>query len=442
MKRLFSFMCDVLVKIRLWGWKGVWNYLTGYLPNRWRCWRLKRFFLDNARRYPMQPMRGITLVARFTTRGSLNKVMRDFAFSLRDAGIPFQTFNLDRKMDVPEEDVDGILTPIKEFRLLRYSRIVTMVDNPLPDELSLKPATVFFWEFDSGIRRAYPGLFSCHSVIGMSDFNTEYFRRELSREVFVHKILYPFRSVDIDEVSSARTRAQYGLSATDFLVFFNFDFGSSRQRKNPDGALRAFATAFRDVPSAKLVFKTSGSRRYPERLAELVSLAGELGVGERFVCVNSYLPQDEIYALTAACDVYISLHRGEGFGLGIAEAMSLGKPVVVTDWSAPKEFCNETNAVMVPCALTRPPPEMIDHAYYVDVERWAEPDIVAAASALKRLYKDPDLRVRLGCKAKEVIHNNFSIETFRQSVDGFLDSVPCSHVSCQPFSDCHDGTQS
>ena len=377
-------MCDTLVKIRLWGLKGVWNYLSGYLPNRWRRWRLRKFFLDNARRYPMQPTRGITLVAGFTTRGSLNKVMRDFAFSLRDAGIPFQTFNIDKSIDVPKEDFEGILTPLRDFRLLRYSKIVTMVDNPLPDELAMKPATVFFWEFDSGIRRAYPGLFSCHSVVGMSDFNAEYYRRELPLDVPVHKILYPFRIVNVTGDSPSKIRARYGLSPADFVVFFNFAFASSRQRKNPDGTLRAFATAFRDVPSAKLVFKTSGSRRYPERLAELVSLAGELGVGERFVCVNSYLPQDEIYALTAACDVYASLHRGEGFGLGIAEAMSLGKPVVVTEWSAPLEFCRRENALLVPCVLTRPSSEMIDQAYSVDVERWAEPDVEAAAEALIR----------------------------------------------------------
>ena len=431
MKRLFSFMCDVLVKIRLWGWKGVWNYLTGYLPNRWRRWRLKRFFLDNARRYPVQPMRGITLIAGFTTRGSLNKVMRDFAFSLRDAGIPFQTFNLDKSMDVPQEDVDGILTPIRDFRLLRYSRIVTMIENPLPDELALKPATVFFWEFDSGIRRAYPGLFACRSVIGMSDFNVEYFRRELPREVSVHKILYPFRIVSVAEDSPSKIRKRYGLSPTDFVVFFNFDFASSRQRNNPAGTLRAFAMAFRDVPSAKLVFTTSGSRRDPERLAELVSLAGELGVGERFVCVNSYLPQDEIYALTAACDVYISLHRGEGFGLGIAEAMSLGKPVVVTDWSAPKEFCNETNAIMVPCVLTRPSSEMFDHAYYVDVERWAEPDIAAAASALKKLYENPLLRSTLGQTASESIKLQFSTAAFGKKVEEFLDAgIDVEHSAC------------
>ena len=421
MKRLFHFMGDVLVKIRLWGLKGVWSYLSSYLPNRWRRWRLKRFFLDNARRYPVQPTRGITLIAGFTTRGSLNKVMRDFAFSLRDAGIPFQTFNLDKAIDVPKEDFEGVLTPLRDFRLLRYSKIVTMVENPLPDELALRPATVFFWEFDSGIRRAYPTMFASPSVIGMSDFNAEYFRRELPLEVSVHKILYPFRIVNVTEDSPSKIRARYGLSPTDFVVFFNFDFASSRQRKNPDGTLRAFAAAFRDVPSAKLVFKTSGSLRYPERLAELVSLAGELGVGERLVCINSYLPQDEIYALTAACDVYISLHRGEGFGLGIAEAMSLGKPVVVTEWSAPLEFCNRENALLVPCTLTRPSPEMIDHAYYVDVERWAEPDIDAAADALKRLYDNPSLRMKLGQTARESIQTQFSTAAFRTNVDAFLD---------------------
>lgn len=420
--KLFAKIEDVVSRVRHWGLKGCVDFVADYFPKKIRAQKRRSFFLDNARRYPMQPRRGVTLIAEFSRQGSLNKVMRDLAFSLRDAGIPFQTLDLSELSNVPPEDVAGILTPREDFRLLKYGKIVTLVDNPVPEELHLDVFTVFFWEFDSGVRRGYPQIMSVRSVIGMSDFNVGNFRRERGALGNVFKILYPLRFEEKNVVDSVSMRSRYALKPTDFVVFFNFDLASSCIRKNPDGVIRAFAQAFKDDPSAYLLFKVQGSRTYPEKLKHLREMAENLGVGDRFIVETAYLPQVELYGLTMASDVYISLHRGEGFGLGIAEAMMLGKAVLVTDYSAPTEFCNQSNAILVPYRLVPPPAEMIDHAYYVDVCEWAEPDLDFAAKALRELRNNSGLRVSLGRQAQASIRAQFSTESFRRSINAYLDA--------------------
>lgn len=147
-----------------------------------------------------------------------------------------------------------------------------------------------------------------------------------------------------------------------------------------------------------------------------------LGVEDRVARTNEYLSQRELYSLTNACDVYISLHRAEGFGLGIAEAMSMGKPVIVTNWSANTEFCKPDNSILVPFHFIRPTGgTKFDSLNNGAVSRWAEPDVDAAAAALRRLYHDRDECRRLGERAKKFMREYFSQESFKKSVDDFLD---------------------
>jgi len=126
--------------------------------------------------------------------------------------------------------------------------------------------------------------------------------------------------------------------------------------------------------------------------------------------------------LTSACDAYISLHRGEGFGLGIAEAMLFAKPVIVTDWSASTEFCDEQTSIPIPYTLTPIDPSEFSILPYKGVTNWAEPDIDAAAVALRRLYDDPTLRQTLGKNGKQFIEEHFSAENFKKSINEFLNS--------------------
>ena len=149
----------------------------------------------------------------------------------------------------------------------------------------------------------------------------------------------------------------------------------------------------------------------------MMALVGELGIGEQFVHIPQYLPRADLDGLTAACDVYLSLHRAEGFGLGMAEAMSQGKPVVATNWSANTEFCRPDTAWCIPYRIV----PVLPHEYMVATKEWAEADVEAAAAALQEVRSNPELVAERTAKGKKFMEEHFAIANFKKSVDTFLD---------------------
>jgi glycosyltransferase involved in cell wall biosynthesis len=184
--------------------------------------------------------------------------------------------------------------------------------------------------------------------------------------------------------------------------------------------MRACAKAFPDTPKTKLVFKTMGVNTHPREVAELESLANTLGLQERFLHISEYLSHADLYGLTAICDVYISLHRGEGFGIGMVEAMLMGRPVIATDWSANTEFCRTGASFPIPYRLVPVKPD----EYFVSMKEWAEADAEAAAAALREIRSNPELVAERTAKGRQFMEEHFSIANFKKSVDAFLDGKP------------------
>lgn len=404
-------IAEACAKLRVWGIPGVMDYVAKKIAWHRQSCRLRRISKLDA---GCVPSRGITLIGDFTQGGSNSKTNRDFAHALKDAGVPFQTYSIDRKISVPESDYQDILTPAGEFRLHKYTHVIEMFRSPLPRELVTNRARIAFWEGEHGILDVWPFLAGSDPVIGMSDFNVEYFRRELKAPVY--KILYPLRKIDVAIPPRNEMRAKFGIGKDDFMVLFTFDFGSYK-RKNPIAAMRAFAKSLSSAQDAKLVFKTMGAKNHSAQVAEVEREASRLGIAEKFRLINEYLPHAELYGLTSACDVYISLHRGEGFGLGMAEAMLMGKPVMATDWSANTEFCKEGMSFPVPYRLV---PVKSDE-YFTSMKEWAEADVDAAATILRRCYDAPTLRIEVGARGKAFVEQHFSSENFKKSVEAFLD---------------------
>ena len=403
----------ILAKLRVWGVAGIKDYVSKKVA--WR--RMGRRFRALSKKDPNGvPSRGITLIGDFKQGGSNSKVNRDFAHALKDAGIPFQTFSIDRSSSVPEADYADILTPVDEFRLRKYTHVIEMFRSPLPRELVERRARIAFWEGEYGILDVWPFLAGDDPVIGMSDFNVEYFKREFKAPVY--KILYPLRRIDVAMPPRDEIRGRFDIGKEDFVVLFTFDFGSYK-RKNPVAAMRAFAKALSSVPQAKLVFKTMGAKNHRAAVEELEREAASLGIAGQFLLVTEYLSHADLYGLTNACDVYMSLHHGEGFGLGMAEAMLMGKPVIATDWSANTEFCRPGSSFPVPYKLVPIKPD----EYFTSMREWAEADVDAAADALRRCYDSPELRQDVGEKGRRFVEEHFSTENFKKSVDAFLDGV-------------------
>lgn len=171
-----------------------------------------------------------------------------------------------------------------------------------------------------------------------------------------------------------------------FLVVTLFDFKSSAARKNPDGMIAAFAKAFAGDPTARLVIKTQNAQAFPD-LFERLRVAAPPNVE----ILDASWPYGRVKSLIASADALLSLHRAEGFGLTMAEAMALGTPVVGTGWSGNMDFMDESCALLVPSI----PIPVADQQGIYEGQSWADPDIDAAAHALRRLRDEPGLAARL-----------------------------------------------
>ncbi len=405
---------EMIDKFRVWGFRGVKNYAIGRLTNRRHARRLARLAEESR---DIKPVRGITVIADVTSQAALSKTMRDFILSLREISVPVQVYDTSGKCAIPLADAEGVVTPAADFVLRKYDHIVMMYRSPLDERLvpDIQCARIAFHESNFGIESTAPYLeASGDAIIAMSDFNYLYYQKVFANQP-VFKIRYPLRFVKREVTPRDELRGKYGIEAEDFVVFFNFDFGSY-YRKNPVAAIQAFSKAFADIPHTKLVFKTKNAKVYPKRAAELERASEKAGITGKFIHISDYLPRADIDGLTNACDVYLSLHRSEGFGLGMAEAMSCGKPVVATDWSANTEFCRADNSWPVPCSMT----PILPHEYMVTMVEWANPDVEAAAKALCEIRANPQAAQERALEGRRFIEEYYSLDHFKCDVEAFL----------------------
>ena len=206
-------------------------------------------------------------------------------------------------------------------------------------------------------------------------------------------ISYPLAAAP--PVPAAMDRAAFGLPHHALVVLVSVNLASSFVRKNPLAAIAAFRAAFGDRPDRILLLKVGHPEHFPKDFAALrdaVAGAGNIRLELRV------MPQNEAHALTACADIVLSLHRSEGFGLVPAEAMLLGRAVVATGWSGNMDFMDAESAALVPFTLVpaRDPRGVLEAPGAV----WAEPDIDAAASALRYLADDPAARRALAARGQ------------------------------------------
>lgn len=212
---------------------------------------------------------------------------------------------------------------------------------------------------------------------------------------------HPVPALAAMRYQDAQTR--FGLDPDLCEVLSLFDTKSSAARKNPWGVVDAWCQAFPHAANqARLTLKVSdltGDRVTEQRLLALVAVRPDIRV------MSERLGDAEMDGLIAASDLLISLHRSEGFGLTLAEAMAAGVGVIATGWSGNIDFMNDGNARLVPSHLI---PIRDPDGPYMGLERdrdqrWAEPDIAAAATALRKLVGNSALRRDLSGAARRDI---------------------------------------
>jgi glycosyltransferase involved in cell wall biosynthesis len=212
-------------------------------------------------------------------------------------------------------------------------------------------------------------------------------------------------------------RVDLGLSDS-YLFLFAFDYYSLNARKNPIGVVEAFKRAFAPGEGPQLVIKSVNGENRREALQRLHDAAdGRSDIEIR----NGYVSVSEKDALIGSCDCYVSLHRSEGLGLTMAEAMSFGKPVIATGYSGNLTFMDGDNSYLVRHAMTTSPPG--SDPYLPGVE-WAEPDLDHAAELMRRVYERPEEAALVGERARRSLLERHSLDRTGAFIRERLERVP------------------
>lgn len=189
-----------------------------------------------------------------------------------------------------------------------------------------------------------------------------------------------------------------------FVFLSMYDCHSYQVRKNPQAVIEAFTRAFPKRDDVVLVIKRMNA---DSPYIESAKLDDVVHSDPRIQVIDSTLTREEVYALENHSDCFVSLHRSEGFGLGLAECMFLGKPVIGTNWSGNTEFMTSKNSCVVDYELI---PLQKDHGPYEKGQLWAEPDVDHAAWYMKKLVADAAYAGKTGRAGQTTIRNDFSLQ--------------------------------
>ncbi|MDM0028702.1 glycosyltransferase [Variovorax saccharolyticus] len=268
----------------------------------------------------------------------------------------------------------------------------------------------WYWEFDSIPDSWVSHARNVNEVWAATEFVAKGLREKLSvpvRTLFPGVKLAPYER---------RPKSYFGLSEAPYTFLFTFHMMSVMERKNPLGLIRAFKLAFGEEEGVRLVLKTSFGDRHPAQIQELRDAAA----GANITVIDQVYSPDEVLSLMDACDAYVSLHRSEGLGLTMAEAMLMGKPVIATNFSGNVDFMDESNSLLVRYELVKlgkpiPP-------YDAELE-WAEPSVEHAAQLMRRVYEDQDWAREIGARGKVSAETNLSLPAAGRRIAGRLDEI-------------------
>ncbi|HEY1014642.1 MAG TPA: glycosyltransferase family 4 protein, partial [Herpetosiphonaceae bacterium] len=324
---------------------------------------------------------GLNLVGYLYSETGVGQAARNVAAALIGAGQPLAALPLtaqDRSRQQARE-----LGDLPQGMPYAISLFHVNADMTFPVREQLGPAAYegryniacWFWELATFPRRWHSCFEPYDEIWAASRFIQQALLAHTDKPVIY---MPPPIAVELPEPGS---RADVGLPEDACLYLFIFDALSVIERKNPWAVIEAFKQAFppRERARARLVLKAGNLAHAPAEGARLRAALAEIDG----ILIDGYLSRREVNALIHHCDAYVSLHRSEGYGLTIAEAMALGKPVIATAYSGNLDLMAPEHSYLVPYRLVELPR---DYPPYEAGMLWAEPHIGAAAEHFRAVF--------------------------------------------------------
>lgn len=353
---------------------------------------------------PKKPTRteakpGVNIVGYISSERGVGEAARQMHTALISGGVPATTIDTPADPDKISTALSTLVErdhPYDVNLICVNADMLPLVATGLGEDFftDRRTAGLWFWEvstFPDHWLRSFDHL---DEVWVASDYIARALRP--LAPIPVETVRLPVTPGDPDEA----TRAELGMPEG-FCFLFIFDYRSVFKRKNPLGLIRAFCDAFEPGEGPSLVIKSICGDEFPVQRDTLAAAARDR---PDIHLVEETLTVGEKNAMIARCDCYVSLHRSEGLGLTMAEAMYFGKPVIATAYSGNLDFMTASNSYLVPHTMveigTDAPP------YPPDGE-WAEPDLDSASSLMRQVFENPQAAAERGrCAAADIGHTH------------------------------------
>jgi glycosyltransferase involved in cell wall biosynthesis/SAM-dependent methyltransferase len=359
-------------------------------------------------RKPPTTKPGVNLVGYLNDARGVGEAGRQILEALRDAEVPVAT--IDTPADL--EQIAPVLGSVPErdypydFNLICVNAdMLPLVADGLGSRFSENrhSAGLWFWEV-SHFPKQWEASFDHVDEVWVATEHVAAALRPLA-PIPVHTIRMPI----VPPAPAPASRAELGMPEG-FCFLFTFDYRSVFPRKNPLGVVEAFRAAFEPGEGPSLVIKSICGDEFPAQREELAAAVAER---PEIHLIEEMIPVERKNAMMASCDCYVSLHRSEGLGLTMAEAMYFGRPVIATGYSGNLDFMNEENSYLVPYELTEIGPDA--NPYPADKE-WADPDVERAAALMREVYGNPEEAAARGRRAAADIRRNHSPQAAAEKI--------------------------
>lgn len=342
---------------------------------------------------------GVNIIGYMRGQFGLAESARMYARALIDAGIPVALHDID--LDLPHGWDDRSLESWIGHEMPHPISIIFVNPDYLHQALEkIGDANrsgryliaCWFWELEQIPGNWLSAIEHVDEIMVATRFIGDAFRQVTDKPIL--RVPLPLSEVS----DSGLQREDFDLREGRFTFLCTFDFNSWIERKNPFAVVDAFLQAFPEQrDDVCLLVKSINGFRHPECFRHLLDMVrGDA----RIVVRDDVIDIAHVRSLQRCCDAFVSLHRAEGFGLGLAESMLAGKPVIATNWSGNLEFMDETNSCLVGYRLIP-----VQNGQYpgADGQQWADANVDEAANWMRRLADEPGLAARIGASARDSV---------------------------------------